>query len=463
MLGGEEVYKRTHPQYISGKHCEVVHCQNGEKRLIISTPCGKAVLEAVFFSRGAISQRRHVPLCGWMAHRPILPGNGGLSFSVVWEGAKWMMSFTDKCHNGGYKTIGGSCICPTFFEGLACERVVCANNGTRVRVAAFGREEEMYECTHPQYMLGGEEVYKRTHPQYISGKHCEVVHCQNEGRFLNDGTCLCVGGWHTGQFCQGLACERIVCANNGTRVRVAAFGGEEEMYECTHPQYMLGGEEVYKRTHPQYISGKHVKWCTAKTVKKGSLSAPLVEKRFWKQLSFPEGRFLNDRTCLCVGNGGLSFSVVWEGAKWMMSFTDKCHNGPCLRAHCLRQQRHSGANGRIRRRGGDVRVHSSPIMLGGEEVCKCTHPQYISGKHCEVVHCQNGEKRLIICTPCGKAVLEAVFFSRGAISQRPHVPLCGWMTHRPILPEPIPAGSASFEARANDQTKQRSLPFRLLL
>ncbi|KAL3086025.1 hypothetical protein niasHT_030449 [Heterodera trifolii] len=113
-------------------------------------------------------------------------GNGGLSISAVWEGVKRMMGFTADCHNGGYKTIGGDCICPQFFEGRACERVVCANNGTRVRVAAFG----------------GEEVCKCTHPQYISGKHCEVVHCQNGGRLLNDGTCHCVDGWYTGQFCQ---------------------------------------------------------------------------------------------------------------------------------------------------------------------------------------------------------------------------------------------------------------------
>uniref|UniRef100_A0A183CC33 EGF-like domain-containing protein n=1 Tax=Globodera pallida TaxID=36090 RepID=A0A183CC33_GLOPA len=117
---------------------------------------------------------------------PLRSSGNGLSIGAVWEGVKRMMGFTAECHNGGYKTIGGDCICPQFFEGKACERIVCAHNGTRVRVAAFG----------------GEEVCKCAHPQYISGKHCEVVHCQNGGRVLNDGTCHCVDGWYTGQFCQ---------------------------------------------------------------------------------------------------------------------------------------------------------------------------------------------------------------------------------------------------------------------
>lgn len=111
----------------------------------------------------------------------------GIRFNTVWESLKRLMGFTPECHNGGFKSIGSrSCTCPQYFEGHFCERIVCANGGSRIRVAAFGDEE----------------VCKCPNPDYIKGKHCEQVHCQNGGRLLNDGTCHCVDGWYSGQFCQ---------------------------------------------------------------------------------------------------------------------------------------------------------------------------------------------------------------------------------------------------------------------
>lgn len=47
---------------------------------------------------------------------------------------------------------------------------------------------------------------------------------------------------------------------------------------------------------------------------------------------------------------------------------------------------------------GGKRIKEKTTCFGGiqteEEICKCTHPIYITGRHCEQVNCQNGGRLL---------------------------------------------------------------------
>ncbi|KAH7714256.1 Protein Y51F10.3 [Aphelenchoides avenae] len=106
--------------------------------------------------------------------------------SSVWEKMKKIIGFSPPCENDGHKNLRGECECHKYFEGERCERIICINNGTRVR-----------HKTKPF-----EEVCRCPHPDFITGKHCQVVNCQNGGRDLGNGHCKCIDTWYTGQFCQ---------------------------------------------------------------------------------------------------------------------------------------------------------------------------------------------------------------------------------------------------------------------
>jgi len=49
----------------------------------------------------------------------------------MWDSFKKMMGFSPECRNGGYKDLRGDCMCPKYFEGNQCERIICINNGTK--------------------------------------------------------------------------------------------------------------------------------------------------------------------------------------------------------------------------------------------------------------------------------------------------------------------------------------------
>lgn len=97
-------------------------------------------------------------------------------------------------------------------------------------------------------------------------------------------------------------------------------------------------------------------------------------------------------------NSGLDtaiFSTVWEGMKKMMGFSPDCLNGghKNLRGNCICPKYYEGslcesivcANNGTRKRSH----FSFP-----EEICVCPFPDFIGGKHCEVVRCHNGGKDL---------------------------------------------------------------------
>uniref|UniRef100_A0A1I8BW23 EGF-like domain-containing protein n=1 Tax=Meloidogyne hapla TaxID=6305 RepID=A0A1I8BW23_MELHA len=80
-----------------------------------------------------------------------------------------------------------------------------------------------------------------------------------------------------------------------------------------------------------------------------------------------------------VKNIGFStrLSTMWEDMKRLMGFSPDCLN-VCA--------------------NGGKRIKEKSTGFGGiqteEEICKCTHPIYITGRHCEQVNCQNGGKLL---------------------------------------------------------------------
>ncbi|VDN44833.1 unnamed protein product [Gongylonema pulchrum] len=103
------------------------------------------------------------------------------------EYLKKIFGITTECLNGGVQILKGQCKCPTFYRGNTCEDIVCANNGTLVKIPNL--EPAQYVCKCP-------------HPEYITGKHCEFVKCMNGGQLMESGYCRCSNYLYSGQFCQ---------------------------------------------------------------------------------------------------------------------------------------------------------------------------------------------------------------------------------------------------------------------
>ncbi|VBB34821.1 unnamed protein product, partial [Acanthocheilonema viteae] len=120
--------------------------------------------------------------------------NNGIHFGNIvtysLEYLKKMLGLTADCLNGGMKTLRGECICPKFYRGELCEKIVCVNNGTLVKIPNLVPVQ--YTCRCPQ-------------PEYIHGQHCEHIKCLNGGRPMDNGHCKCLDSWYTGQFCQEYA------------------------------------------------------------------------------------------------------------------------------------------------------------------------------------------------------------------------------------------------------------------
>uniref|UniRef100_A0A914EB03 EGF-like domain-containing protein n=1 Tax=Acrobeloides nanus TaxID=290746 RepID=A0A914EB03_9BILA len=128
-----------------------------------------------------------------LASVPVNDDNDNSDFAGVmsstWERLKKLVGFGHKCLNGGNKNLRGDCVCPQYYEGEQCERIICVNNGTRVKVNT----------------IPVEEVCKCPYPEFVSGKHCEQVTCLHNGRYTGNGQCKCIDNWYTGQFCQNYA------------------------------------------------------------------------------------------------------------------------------------------------------------------------------------------------------------------------------------------------------------------
>jgi hypothetical protein len=65
----------------------------------------------------------------------------GDTVSGIWKKMKQLMGFSPACHNGGHKNLRGICECTKYFEGELCEKIICINNGTKIRVKSIPQEE----------------------------------------------------------------------------------------------------------------------------------------------------------------------------------------------------------------------------------------------------------------------------------------------------------------------------------
>ena len=75
----------------------------------------------------------------------------------------------------------GECECREYYEGKACEQIICVNGGW------VSKDRRRCHCPDNNRHFG---------------LHCQQTRCENSGRDTGSGVCACVDDWYTGDFCQ---------------------------------------------------------------------------------------------------------------------------------------------------------------------------------------------------------------------------------------------------------------------
>uniref|UniRef100_A0A7E4ZUS4 EGF-like domain-containing protein n=1 Tax=Panagrellus redivivus TaxID=6233 RepID=A0A7E4ZUS4_PANRE len=92
------------------------------------------------------------------------------------------------------------------------------------------------------------------------------------------------------------------------------------------------------------------------------------------------------------GEVGDFIGSIWDKMKIKLGFTPDCLNGGTKRSSgiCVCRTHFSGDQCQKRECINNGTLTQTRNKNPPEEVCRCPHPQYITGNHCEIVHCMNG-------------------------------------------------------------------------